>query len=420
MRESRRRHLEALPGSGRKRGSNVAEQTAAGTGADAPVGSQAAPPSFQKPQNKIVIVNMDYTLLVSMVLLVLIGIVMVYSASYYVASTSARFGYDMFTLVRSQIMAALIGFAALIVMSNFNYHKYLRKFTVPAYIGALALLILTVFIGDEAGGAQRWLNLFGFRFQPSEVAKIAVIMTMAHLIAFNKKMADDFRGIAVLGIFIGIMAALIGFGTNNMSSAIIITIIGFGTIFVASKMTWPFVVAGAAAASGLAFILATGVGFRAGRFAAWLDPFADPTDTGFQIIQSLFAIGSGGMFGLGLGQSRQKLGFIPEAHNDIIFSVIAEELGFMGATLVLFLFGVYLWRAIKIALNAKDTYGCLLAVGAALMVGSQAIINIAVVTNSIPNTGVPLPFISHGGTSLLVMMTATGILLNISRYQNRN
>jgi len=410
MRPNRRRHLEAIQGQGteRKRGSGTLS-------ALPPPG-----PSAGKFVHKIALVNMDYTLLITMILLVLIGIVMVYSASYYVASTSARFGYDMFSLVRSQIAAALVGLAAMTVMANFNYHKYLRKFTFPAYLGALALLILTILIGEAAGGAQRWLNVFGFRFQPSEVAKIAVIMTMSHLIAYNKKMADGFKGIAILGVLIGIMAAIIGFGTNNMSSAIIIAIIGFGTIFVASKMTWPFVVAGASAAAGLIFILATGVGFRAGRFAAWLDPFADPTDTGFQIVQSLFAIGSGGMFGLGLGQSRQKLGFIPEAHNDIIFSVIAEELGFMGAALVLFLFGVYLWRAIKIALNAKDMYGCLLAVGAALMVGSQALINIAVVTNSIPNTGVPLPFISHGGTSLLVMMTATGILLNISRYQNRS
>jgi len=364
---------------------------------------------------------MDYTLLISMTLLVLIGIIMVYSASYYVAATSPRFGHDMFSLVRGQIIAAIIGFAGLIVMANFNYNKHLRKFTVLAYVASVALLILTVLIGDEAGGATRWITLpVVGRFQPSEVAKIALAMFVSHFIAVNKKMADTYKGIAILGIFIGILAAIIGVGTNNMSSAIIITIVGFGIIFVASSKTMPFVIAGGAGAAALTVILATGVGFRAGRFAAWLDPFADPTDTGFQIVQSLFAIGSGGMFGLGLGQSRQKLGFIPEAHNDIIFSVISEELGFVGAALVLFLFGIYLWRAIKIALNAKDLYGCLLATGIALMVGSQALINIAVVTNSIPNTGVPLPFISHGGTSLLVLMTATGILLNISRYQSKS
>jgi len=405
MGQNRIRHLEALPGTGR------------GKSKYEPIGTSG---TVSEKVRRIALVNMDYTLLVTMVLLVLIGIVMVYSASYYVAATSPRFGNDMFSLVRGQIQAAIVGFASLIFMANFNYNKYLRKFTLPAYLGALVLLILTIFIGDEAGGAQRWLNLGPVRFQPSEVAKLALIMTLAHLIALNKKLADNIPGIAILGVLIGIKIAIVGIGTNNMSSAIIIAIIGFGIIFVASARTWLFIIGGAIASGILGFVLATGVGFRAGRVDAWLDPFADPTNAGFQIIQSLFAIGSGGMFGLGLGQSRQKLGFIPEAHNDIIFSVIAEELGFVGAFLVLFLFGVFLWRAIKIALNAKDLYGCLLATGCALMVGSQALINIAVVTNSIPNTGVPLPFISHGGTSLLVMMTATGILLNISRYQNRS
>ena len=370
---------------------------------------------------RIALVNMDYTLLISMILLVLIGIVMVYSASYYVAGTSARFGHDMFRPVRSQIMAAIMGFGALIIMTNFSYHKHLRKLSFLAYIAAVVLLILTVLIGEDAGGARRWINLpvIG-RFQPSEVAKLSLIMLMAHMIAAKRKMADNLVGIGILSIFIGVLTVIVGIGTNNMSSAIIIIVIGFGTIFIASSRIWLFVAGGAVGVAGLIALLATGAGFRAGRFAAWLDPFADPTGSGFQIIQSLFAIGSGGMFGLGLGQSRQKLGFIPEAHNDIIFSVIAEELGFVGAALVLFLFGVYLWRAIKIALNAKDLYGCLLATGIALMIGSQALINIAVVTNSIPNTGVPLPFISHGGTSLLVLMTATGILLNISRYQSKD
>ena len=370
---------------------------------------------------RVSLVNMDYTLLISMTLLVLIGLIMVYSASYYVAATSARFQHNMFGPIRSQVIAAVAGFAGLIAMANFNYSKHLRKFAVIAYIVALVLLVLTVLFGEEVNGARRWIYIpvIG-RFQPSEVAKIALAMFVAHFIAINKKMADTYKGMAILAVFIGIMVAIVGFGTNNMSSAIILAIVGFGIIFVASSKTWPFILAGSGAAAGLTIILATGgAGFRAGRFAAWLDPFADPTDAGFQIIQSLFAIGSGGMFGLGLGQSRQKLGFIPEAHNDIIFSVISEELGFIGASLVLFLFGIYIWRAVKIALNAKDLYGCLLATGIALIVGSQALINIAVVTNTIPNTGVPLPFISHGGTSLLVLMSATGILLNISRYQSK-
>jgi len=388
-----------------------------------------AKPDFKENSKKrstsveyVDVVNMDYTLLITAILLTLFGIVMVYSSSYYTASTSAAFGYDMFGPVRSQIMAAIVGFAAMLLISSLSYSNVLRMFTIPAYVGAIVLLILTAKYGVEVNGARRWiiLPIIG-RFQPSEVAKIAIIMAMAHIIDYKKSMADNWVGIAKLGALIGILAAVIGKGTNNWSSAILICIIGFGTIFVASAKTWPFVAAGTAAASGLALFLALGGdAVRSGRFSAWLDPFSDPTDKGFQIVQSLFAIGSGGMFGLGLGQSRQKLGFIPEAHNDIIFSVICEELGFIGAILVLFLFGVYLWRAIKIALNAKDLYGCLLATGIALMVGSQALINIAVVTNSMPNTGVPLPFISHGGTSLDVMLFCTGILLNISRFQKAN
>jgi len=383
-------------------------------------------PKFNSNESKhsqavetIALVNMDYTLLVTSILLTLFGIVMVYSSSYYMASTSAAFGYDMFGPVRSQIMAAIVGVAAMLLISSLSYSKVLRLFTFPAYVGAIVLLILTVMFGEVVNGAKRWIDLpvIG-RFQPSEVAKIAIIMVMAHLIAYRKNLADNISGIIKLSVLIGIIAAIIGKGTNNWSSAIIICIIGFGIIFVASAKTWPFIAAAGAAAAGLVAVLATGGGgVRSGRFSAWLDPFSDPTAKGFQIVQSLYAIGSGGMFGLGLGQSRQKLGFLPEAHNDIIFSIVCEELGFIGAMLVLFLFGVYLWRAIKIALNAKDMYGCLLATGIALMVGSQTLINIAVVTNSMPNTGVPLPFISHGGTSLDVMLFCTGILLNISRYQ---
>ena len=156
--------------------------------------------------------------------------------------------------------------------------------------------------------------------------------------------------------------------------------------------------------------------FRGGRFSAWLDPFSDPSATGYQIVQSLYAVASGGIFGLGLGQSRQKLGFLPEAHNDIIFSIICEELGFFGAMIVLILFAILIWRGIKIAVNATDLFGTLVASGIVIMIASQVIINVAVVTNSIPNTGVPLPFISYGGTSVAIMMMLIGILLNISRY----
>ena len=202
----------------------------------------------------------------------------------------------------------------------------------------------------------------------------------------------------------------------NLSTAIIVSLIGFGIIFIASPYTAVFFISGLIGASGLVFYMSRAKDFRGGRFSAWLDPFSDPSATGYQIVQSLYAVASGVIFGLGLGQSRQKLGFLPEAHNDIIFSIICEELGFFGAMIVLILFAILIWRGIKIAVNATDLFGTLVASGIVIMIASQVIINVAVVTNSIPNTGVPLPFISYGGTSVAIMMMLIGILLNISRY----
>jgi len=279
------------------------------------------------------------------------------------------------------------------------------------------LLVWVLFFGLEEGGATRWMRIpgTGVTFQPSEFAKVSIIFMVSKLISTKKNILHSLKGTIYVSSFILFFVVLVGI--ENLSTAIIITIIGFGIVFVASPYTAVFVVLGTAAASSLFIFLAFfAQGFRSARFDAWRDPFSDPMGTGFQTIQSLYAIASGGLFGLGLGQSRQKLGFIPEAHNDIIFSVIAEELGLLGTGLVLFLFGVFLWRAIKIAMNAPDVFGSLVATGISIMIGSQVVINVAVVTNTIPNTGVPLPFISYGGTSIAIMLTAVGVLLSISRY----
>ena len=362
--------------------------------------------------------NIDYTILITVILLVLIGIVMVFSSSYYVASTSSKFGNNMYSLVRSQSFAAIIGVAAMLFMSNINY-RYLKRFGILFYIVSIILLIITSLFGKESGGARRWLPLPipGLtQFQPSELAKISIILFVAQIISTYKNSASSLKGLAFLGGTIGICAGIIAVGTSNLSTAIIITIIGAGMIFIASPYTAIFVIVAVLGVVALVILLATGTGYRSKRFTAWLDPFSDPTDKGFQTIQSLYAIASGGIFGLGLTQSRQKLGFIPEAHNDIIFSIICEELGLVGAGLVLFLFGVLLWRILKTAINAPDLYGSLVAAGVGLMIGSQVLVNIAVVTNSIPNTGVPLPFISHGGTSIAILLFSVGIVLNISRY----
>jgi cell division protein FtsW len=216
---------------------------------------------------------------------------------------------------------------------------------------------------------------------------------------------------------VGIIVALVA--PTGMSNSLIVAFIGFGMIFVASPHIWRFVAMGIAAVSGLVAYLwwsaLNDMDFRGNRFTAWLDPFDDPMDTGFQIVQSLYAIGSGGLFGLGIGQSRQK-SFLPEAHNDIIFAIISEELGLIGAVTILLLFGILIWRGIKVALGALDTFSAMTAMGIVLTIAGQVIINVAVATNSIPNTGVTMPFISYGGTSLLVCMALMGVLLNISSY----
>lgn len=361
----------------------------------------------------IEIKNVDHTLLVSIVLLVLIGIVMVFSSSYYSATLNNEGRYHYF---RMQTIVALIGFVAMMVISNVNY-RYFKRFANMLYVVSIGLLIYVLFFGLTHGGATRWIHIpgLGIGFQPSEVAKIAIIFIVSKIISSKKNILNSFFGTAYVSIFILVCVFLVGI--ENMSTAIIITIIGFGIVFVASPYTAIFVFLGAAGVGGLvAFLALFADGFRGNRWNAWLDPFAYSTETGYQIVQSLFAIASGGLFGLGLGQSRQKRGFIPEAHNDIIFSIIAEELGLLGAGLVLFLFGVFLWRALKIAMDAQDLFGSLVATGIAIMIGSQVIINVGVVTNTIPNTGVPLPFISYGGTSLGIMMVSVGILLSISRY----
>jgi len=360
----------------------------------------------------IEIKNVDHTLLVSIVLLVLIGIVMVFSSSYYSASQEgARYHY-----FRMQTFVALVGFVSMMIVSNINY-RYFKRFADVLYLVSIALLIYVLFFGLTEGGATRWIHIpgLGFGFQPSEVAKLAIILFVSKVISSKKGILNSFIGTASVSIIILLCVVLVGI--ENLSTAIIIAIIGFGILFVASPYIVIFVVLGLAAVGGLvAFLAFFAEGFRGARFEAWLNPFADPLGVGFQTVQSLYAIASGGLFGLGLGQSRQKLGFIPEAHNDIIFSIIAEELGLLGAGLVLFLFGVFLWRALKIAMDSQDLFGSLVATGIAIMIGSQVIINVGVVTNTIPNTGVPLPFISYGGTSLAIMMVSVGILLSISRY----
>ncbi len=369
-----------------------------------------------KEQKQVVIAvgSIDYTTLLITSILLLIGVVMVFSAGYYNAATRKEFNYDMYYFLKKQGFFAILGFSVMMFMSQINY-RYLMRLGFPLYIVSNILLIW-VAIGTVAShGAKRWIELpvIG-RFQPSELSKVAVILLISFIIHKHKNILKNWGGFLLCCGIVGLTMGLVLLG--NLSTALIVGIIGFGTIFVASPHVLRFVIAGMTAVGGLvSYIAFFSKGFRGERFDAWLDPFADPRGYGFQIIQSLFAIASGGPFGLGIGQSRQK-SFIPEPHNDFIFSIICEELGAVGAAIVLILFAVLIWRGIKIAMEATDVFGTMVATGIILMIASQVIINVAVVTNSIPNTGVPMPFISYGGTALLITMFLMGILLNISRH----
>ena len=353
----------------------------------------------------------DFTVMFIVLTLVLFGIVMIFSSSYYYTMTSAKYEYDMFHFLKRQSIWAVLGIIAMVAAMNVPY-TFWRRFATFCYWLSNAFLVMLPFIGIEAGGQKRWLGVGSLQFQPSEFTKIAVILYLSvYVMEHRKEMAKlkgFLRACVVLIIPVGLIAV------SNFSSALLVGLMGATILFVASPRVWYFGAAIAAAVplGAIAILLFP---YRIGRIKTWLDPWADPTGTGFQTIQSLYAVASGGLFGLGLGQSRQKT-FIPEAYNDIIFAIICEELGLVGAALVILLFAVLIWRGIKIAMNAKDSFGMLVATGITAVIAFQSIINIGVVTNTIPNTGQPLPFVSYGGTSLLFLMGMVGILLNISRY----
>jgi len=360
--------------------------------------------------------NVDYAISVVVTILVLFGIIMVFSASYYVASTTPRFGGDTYVFLRKQAMAALIGFAAMIFMSNFNY-KNLKFLAFPLYAAANVLLVLVQIIGEEYNGQKRWFDVpVVGSVQPSEIAKIGIILFISLIIAGKnkKEILTTWKGhfIAIgLVVFTTVLVLLGGF-----SAAIIVFLTGFGIVFIASPYVLRFVVAAFAGAGAAAGVIYWGDMYRLVRIQAWLHPEDYASTYAFQTLQSLYAVGSGGLVGLGPGHSLQKMGFLPEGYNDFIFAIICEELGLLGAVLVLGLFAVLIWRGIRVALNAVDIFGALVAAGIVIMIAVQLIINVAVVTNTIPNTGAALPFISYGGTSLAIMMFSVGILLNISRY----
>lgn len=362
--------------------------------------------------------NFDYVLLTVVVFLVGFGLLMIYSTSSYDAGID--YG-DSAYFLKKQMGSTILGFVAMFVVSRIPY-RFWKRWDAIAILGSAVLILLVLTpLGIKRNGALRWINLGIITMQPAEVAKIGVIIYEASIITKLGKSLRTLKGLAIVLVPPAVLALMLWQITNNMSSAIIVFGIAVVMLFVAVPDYKQFVALGCAGMAGVAAIVYYAVAseasgeFRMNRIRAWLNPEAHSTDKAFQTLQALYAIGSGGIWGKGLGQSMQKRGFLPESHNDMIFSIICEELGLFGAIAVIFLFIVLIWCCMVIANNTVDLFGALLVVGVMAHYAIQVILNIAVVTNTIPNTGISLPFISYGGTSVLFLLVEIGIVLNVSR-----
>ncbi|MGI5982022.1 MAG: FtsW/RodA/SpoVE family cell cycle protein [Sakamotonia sp.] len=361
----------------------------------------------------------DYSLLFTIIFLTVFGLVMIYSSSSYNAQV---LGQDPAYYMKRQGYIALAGFAVMLVISKMDYH-FFAKFTIPAIVVSYACMILVNFtsLGIEVNGQKRWLGTRSVRFQPTELVKVTVILVLAVVITRLGKKIDEWRSWGMLIVLIAPLALLVM--ANNLSSGLIIFGIGFVMMFIACRKKWPFILAMVLGTAVFLFAPVIAVAlekagilesYQLSRILVWKNPEAYPRDGGYQVLQGLYAIGSGGLLGKGLGQSIQKLSFLPEPQNDMIFAIICEELGLFGAISVILIFLFMIYRFMLIAGNAPDLFGALLVVGVMAHIAIQVILNIAVVTNVIPNTGITLPFISYGGTSVLFLMVEMGMALSVS------
>ncbi len=354
----------------------------------------------------------DYLILFVVLTLMGIGLIMILSAS----SIRAYNLYgDSYYLFKQQLISAAIGIIVMLILMNIDYHIYKRFATIILFLTLAGLIIVLIpGIGRVAGGSRRWLGVGSFRIQPSELAKIAIVIYIASFMAKKKEEINSFKkGVLPLVIILALIFGLIllepDLGTAVTITGSFVLILFAGGV----RMGHLFLLGGTGLPAIVYFILTED--YRRERLFAFLNPWKDPLDTGYHIIQSLLALGSGGIFGVGLGNSRQKFLYLPEPGTDFIFSILGEEFGLIGTLLILTLYFILAWRGLKIALSVTDTFGSIMAVGITGMIILQAIVNIGVVTSSMPITGITLPFISYGGTSLVIMLSGIGILLNISR-----
>ncbi len=368
--------------------------------------------------------QVDFVLIIIIIILLSFGIVMILSAS--APSALAETG-DSYTYVTKQIIFAVVGLVIMWIASNVDYRIF-KKIYWPIYWISVGVLFLVLIpnLGIEVGGARRWIDLKFTQFQPSEITKVGMIVFYAGYLTDHKEELRSFtKGFLKPLMFILPPVAIALLIQNHLSVGLVMSAITFIMMLMAGCRLIYFIVCGGIVGGGgiaaLAIYLSSAgesagdANFRLGRILNYMDPWQDPTGTGWQTIQSLYAIGSGGLFGVGLGESKQKYLYVSEPQNDFIFSILAEELGFIGCVIVIILFALFIWRGIIIAMKAPDMFGSLLATGITSLVMIQVAINIGVVTNTIPNTGMSLPFFSAGGTALIILLGMCGILLNISR-----
>ncbi|MDW5298709.1 MAG: putative lipid II flippase FtsW [Sedimentibacter sp.] len=358
--------------------------------------------------------TVDWVLVFIIVVLVLFGFLMVYSSSY--PDGYYKFDGDPFYFLKTQVMAAVIGLAGMIFFATVPYKIY-AKFNKVILIACVGFALLTVVLGIASNGAQRWINIGGISLQPSEIIKIGGVLYMANYFDKNRKNMSSFtKGFIPSMLFIGVFCGLIAL-QDDLSTAIILGGALMVMFFCAGARICHLVMLVIAAVLGIAVMIAMQP-YRITRVIVFFDPFKYQQDEGWQIIQSLYALGTGGLFGMGIGKSRQKFFYLPEAYNDFIFSIIGEELGFIGCVFVMLGFVVFAWRGLRISMNTEDFFGSQVALGITTLVLVQFIIHVAVATSSMPPTGRALPFISAGGSSLMFLLCSMGILLNISKYAN--
>ena len=357
--------------------------------------------------------RMDYAILLTVTLLCAFGLVMVFSASYYYAQNTASTNYDGYYYIRKQAVYLVLGYPTMILLSFFDY-KRLEGFKVIGMLISLVLLVAVLIFGHELNGAKRWLVIAGQSIQPSEVAKFGMMLYMCAFMSKKHAVMKSFKyGMLPMLLVIGVVCGLVML-QPNMSMAVIMGMLGYALLFVGGCDGKQMILL-LIAAIGAFVLLAVIEPYRMARLTSFTDPWKDPLGTGYQLIQSFYAIGSGGLFGRGLNNSRQKLLFLTYGESDFIFAVVCEELGFFGALAILLAYGFIIYRGIRVALRCRDRFGSLLAAGITVVFAIQIFVNIGVVTGAFPTTGLALPFISAGGSSMVIFLAAMGVLLNISR-----